>query len=639
MELSLLAHKSSKYGFDIIAVSRHVKDFKVDLKELQKQFDKISKQVEKETESQPVLALLMNTLLGFFRIIFGLLEEQIKLNQILQEKLGNKTVDSKRANNENINGRGCEKKKGVDSSDKNRIKATTKEQAATKDVKVVEQEKVIGYDGKEYDKEEADKLIGTTFIGADGRRYKYTRKLNSSRKTDFNVTLTKTQYFKLEYVPVDDDLNPLPDAVPQTAVSAKTDFLKKTEVSVNLMAHIVYLWIRLKSPLNRVATSLAEYGIRLSRQQLYKNVGITADMLMPIFKRMEYYIQEEVRLLLDETYYACREKLRLCISPPEDDKEKSKAKGQRSLSKSMRSYFYGIVGDRICLYYHDLDRNSDIPKDILISNNVREDAFVETDGFYRKSFNISTNEDDNTQTELFKHGVCYVHLKRYFCVLINYATKTDGTTIAEFVECKWEQDIEDSKRISDKISKAFLVCNKITKRCDDKSLDIVALKHEELRPLIDAIFTDIRTIYDDINCKKGEKARRSCSKKFRDAIKYAINNEAKLKTFLDSPYGLMSSTKVEEKFRELDILRNGMLASDTCKGAENLALFYSLYKTAQMHGIEFETYLQKAITVMTEHLDEIEFEKDHRGTIIGYKSHSISDEILDKLMPWNMAQK
>ena len=46
------------------------------------------------------------------------------------------------------------------------------------------------------------------------------------------------------------------------------------------MAHIVYLWIRLKSPLNRVATSLAEYGIRLSRQQLYKNVGITADMLI-----------------------------------------------------------------------------------------------------------------------------------------------------------------------------------------------------------------------------------------------------------------------------------------------------------------------------------------------------------------------
>ena len=112
----------------------------MDLKELQKQFDKISKQIEKETESQPALALLMNTLLGFFRIIFGLLEEQIKLNQILQEKLGNKTVDSKRANNENINGRGCEKKKGVDSSDKDRIKATTKDKTTTKVVKVVKNE-------------------------------------------------------------------------------------------------------------------------------------------------------------------------------------------------------------------------------------------------------------------------------------------------------------------------------------------------------------------------------------------------------------------------------------------------------------------------------------------------------------------
>ena len=167
---------------------------------------------------------------------------------------------------------------------------------------------------------------------------------------------------------------------------------------------------------------------------------------------------------------------------------------------------------------------------------------------------------------------------------------------------------------------------------------VVALKNEELRPIIEDIFDDTRAINDAIKNKDGSK-RRSCSKKFRDAITYAVNKEFKLKSFLDSPYGLMSSTKVEEKFRELDILRNGMMASDPCKDAENLALFYSLYKTAQMHGIEFETYLQKAITVMTEHLDESEFEKDHRGTIIGYKSHSISDEILYDLMPWNMAQK
>ncbi|MEE0986194.1 MAG: hypothetical protein U0L03_01540, partial [Succinivibrionaceae bacterium] len=61
-------------------------------------------------------------------------------------------------------------------------------------------------------------------------------------------------------------------------------------------------------------------------------------------------------------------------------------------------------------------------------------------------------------------------------------------------------------------------------------------------------------------------------------ITYAVNKEFKLKSFLDSPYGLMSSTKVEEKFRELDILRNSMMASDICNGAENLALFFHCIK-------------------------------------------------------------
>ena len=168
----------------------------MDLKELQKQFDEISKQGRK-TKTLSGLAILFTSLISLFKVLFEMLSAQTKtieqLNntiESLQQKLGNKIVDSKRANNENINGRGCEKKKGVDSSDKSRIKTKSKEKVATKDVKVVEQEKVIGYDGKEYDKEEADKLIGTIFIGADGRRYKYTRKLNSSRKTVTRKFLT-----------------------------------------------------------------------------------------------------------------------------------------------------------------------------------------------------------------------------------------------------------------------------------------------------------------------------------------------------------------------------------------------------------------------------------------------------------------
>ena len=48
-------------------------------------------------------------------------------------------------------------------------------------------------------------------------------------------------------------------------------------------------------------------------------------------------------------------------------------------------------------------------------------------------------------------------------------------------------------------------------------------------------------------------------------------------------------------------------------------------------------YMKTIITTMMLHINEIEFEKDAKGTITGYKSHKISSEILDKLMPWNMA--
>lgn len=418
------------------------------------------------------------------------------------------------------------------------------------------------------------------------------------------MQLIQTQYYKLEYVEVDAEGNEVAAGTRQTAVSFRTDFLKKTPISCNLMAYMLYLWIGLKSPLNRVATSLSEYGIKISRQQLYKNVGITAYMLEPVIEHLKANLRYEKQICIDETYHQCREKLKDKEKSPPD---KGKRKSQKSLLKSMRSYFYGIVGERVCIYVHDADRDYDIPKSILIDNEVGTDTFVETDGFYRMSFNRSENDE-----LLFQHGLCWIHAKRYFCVLLNYAAHEDGTPIKCFIDNHWKQDIKDSNSICNKISNAFHVLNDITARCKaDSSLNIVELKNKE--------------------------PNRKCSDKFKAGIVYIVNNEEKLKTFLDPPYGLMHSTKVEEKFRELDILRNSMLASDTFEGAEHLALFYSLYKTAQLNHIEFETYLRKVISVMTEHMSQIEFDKDSRGTITGYKSHSIPSEILDKLKPWNMA--
>ena len=465
-------------------------------------------------KDNPNMSVLLNSLILLFGILISLvsdmskqakeqakkLDQQAKQIEKLTEAIANKTLTNKRVSSENINGRKSEKNKGVDSSDKNRDVEKTKVKPPRKSLEVEYENRYIGHNGQEFTEDEANKLIGTVFEGSNGKKYRYTRKLASSTKNELSLKLREITYYKLEYVEVDDLGVEVLGAKKETAVSSKTDFLKKTPISTTLMAYIVYMWIALKCPLNRVATHLYELGINVRKQQLYKYVDITSALLMPVYIQLKSHLKDEKWLCVDETYYSTREKLK--DSEQEDKPPNGKRKSQKSLSKSMRSYMYGIVGGRVCIYQHDIYRDTDIPKHILMENDVSEDTYVGTDGLYRENFG------KDGESTLFMHGLCWVHTKRYFCVVLNYATDILGKPIKQFVDCKWEQDIEDTRIIVDKISNAFHIMNDITRRCNnDNSLDIVALKNKELRPVIEDIFSVGRRIYEDIKCKKDEDAK------------------------------------------------------------------------------------------------------------------------------------
>ena len=125
----------------------------------------------------------------------------------------------------------------------------------------------------------------------------------------------------------------------------------------------------------------------------------------------------------------------------------------------------------------------------------------------------------------------------------------------------------------------------------------------------------------------------------KKAVNYLLNNKSDLEAFLSSPHGIMHNNRMEQSFRELNVLRNSMMANDTIHGAETLALYYSLYKTSQMNGLDFKYYLREVITTMMKHIDQIEFEKNEKGTIIGYRGHHIPNEVLESIAPWNLAKK
>ena len=637
----------------------------MDQQELHQRFKDIALKLQAATSSDPLLSALITTMMTLFETQNGQLalqnEQLTNLNKKLEEnqitieklmalidtlnmRLGNRTLTTKKLSDENINGKKSEKKKGIDSSSKEKKpKASKKSTSTSDDIKVEERQRCVDVDGTTLTLEEAKKKLGTIFTGKDGRRYKYVRINDSSDKVGIELTVIRTHYTKLQVVAVDENGNELSDIKVPVTVYPETDYLKKSSMSISLMSLILEQWLNLKAPLNRISQYLSRHGIEYTRQQLYSYTDTTAAMLMPVFKYMERYIAEAKLIGVDETYWSCREKQKLKDDSSVED-DNSKRKSQRSKSKTCRSYVFGIITPKVCLYYHSLERNSDIPKTILLDNEVSKDCFVESDAFYRKMFSIKI-EIDGKEVRLFCHGICWIHARRNFCELINYATHKDGTPITDMVKNNWEQDIEDSKELIEAITKCFNVYNEQVRKCISNSkLDIVKLKNKHVKPLIDAIFDKAKAIFKDIervrankNTKEQPEPKRKCSDRLYKAIVYLVKNEDRLRAFLDSPYGVMQNNNVEEKFRELDILRNGMIASDTCKGAANLTVFYSLYKTCILHNTDFRTYMKKVIETMTLHMNEIEFEKDKRGTITGYKSHKISSDVLESLMPWNMA--
>lgn len=156
------------------------------------------------------------------------------------------------------------------------------------------------------------------------------------------------------------------------------------------------------------------------------------------------------------------------------------------------------ITQNVCLYYHSLERNSDIPKTILLDNKVSKDCFVESDAFYRKMLSIKI-EVDGKEERLFCHGICWIHARRNFCELINYATHKDGTPITDMVKNNWEQDIKDSKELIEAITNCFSVYNEQVRKCISNSkLDIVKLKNNHVLPLINTIFDKAKAIFKDI---------------------------------------------------------------------------------------------------------------------------------------------
>ena len=162
----------------------------MDSKTLNSGFKEVSEQIKKAVADDPALSAMIGVLLVMFESQSALnnsqseqiksQSEQIKSQSELIEsqsseikqltkrietltltierlsaKLGNKSITVRKTTNENINGKGSERKKGIDSSSKEKKQKEKKEVPVNDDVSVTDKEVCIDIDGKELSLEDA----------------------------------------------------------------------------------------------------------------------------------------------------------------------------------------------------------------------------------------------------------------------------------------------------------------------------------------------------------------------------------------------------------------------------------------------------------------------------------------------------
>lgn len=109
-------------------------------------------------------------------------------------------------------------------------------------------------------------------------------------------------------------------------------------------------------------------------------------------------------------------------------------------------------------------------------------------------------------------------------------------------------------------------------------------RQERSKPVLDEFFAWL------------EKVIASGNSNLAKAVNYALNERKYLCRFIESPYVSIDNNIAEGSIRPFTIGRKNWLFSDTPRGADASALWYSLTVTAFMNGLNVEEYFYRLLT-------------------------------------------
>lgn len=308
-------------------------------------------------------------------------------------------------------------------------------------------------------------------------------------------------------------------------------------------------------PLARLGEEFERLDMNLSRQTLANWMISMSDRYLELmYRRMHQEILKSKLIHCDETPFK--------LVVPE---KASNSKAYMWVYHTMETY----GSPPIFIYEYQDGRSSDMPRNFL-KNYV---GTLVTDG-YQVYHKIAEERPDE-----LKVAGCWAHCKRKFDDVLK-ALKTTNPKGA----------------ISAEAHKRIATIYHVDHLCKTSSLEErLENRQRSVKPLVDAFFDWLKSIDTTGLDKSGG---------LYGAIRYALNQEPYLRTFLDDPIVPLDNNDAERSIKKFCVGKHSWHIISSKRGARASAILYSLAETSKANGLKPYEYFKYLLEQMLEHLDD-----------------------------------
>ena len=308
-------------------------------------------------------------------------------------------------------------------------------------------------------------------------------------------------------------------------------------------------------PLARLGEEFERLDMNLSRQTLANwMISMSDRYLELLYRRMHQEILKSKLIHCDETPFK--------LVVPE---KTSNSKAYMWVYHTMETY----GSPPIFIYEYQDGRSSDMPRNFL-KNYV---GTLVTDG-YQVYHKIAEERPDE-----LKVAGCWAHCKRKFDDVLK-ALKTTNPKGA----------------ISAEAHKRIAAIYHVDHLCKTSSLeDRLENRQRAVKPLVDAFFDWLKSIDTTGLDRSGG---------LYGAIRYALNQEPYLRTFLDDPIVPLDNNDAERSIKKFCVGKHSWHIISSKRGARASAILYSLAETSKANGLKPYEYFKYVLEQMLEHLDD-----------------------------------